>query len=343
MKCRLKGSIVPEKSLAGKVALVTGASRGIGLAIAQRLAALGSDVSLCARDAKRLEAGAAEIRKEGVRVCTIPADLTRAADISTLAQKTEQLLGPPDILINNAGLGRFMPIHDFSEADWDTSLDTNLKAVFLLTKAVVPAMIRRHSGHIVNVASLAGKNAFAGGSAYCASKWGLLGLTYCAAEDLRIHGIRVSAICPGSVATDFSPHGNKDITKMLQPEDVAHAVEMIVTQTPQSFVSEISIADSETLKIHCLTPCLHPYKSARIQSFELKRLEEQPTSGNDAYALQRLRRNRTSAQRVHQFRARFGFNFGAPGGADRVIGTHDRAVRCARSAAPPGGPWASGS
>jgi NAD(P)-dependent dehydrogenase (short-subunit alcohol dehydrogenase family) len=124
-------------------------------------------------------------------------------------------------------------------------LDTNLKAVFLLTKAVAPYMIRRGSGHIVNIASLAGKNAFAGGAIYCASKWGLLGLTQCAAEDLRPHGIRVSAVCPGSVDTEFSPHGKKDPRKMLQPDDIAHAVEMIVMQEPQSFISEILLRPTQ--------------------------------------------------------------------------------------------------
>ncbi len=107
--------------------------------------------------------------------------------------------------------------------DWDAVLDTNLKAVFLLSKAVAPGMIERRTGHIINIASLAGKNAFAGGGIYCASKWGLLGLTECMAEDLRQYGIRVSAICPGTVATDFSPHAGKDVRKMLQAEDIAHA------------------------------------------------------------------------------------------------------------------------
>jgi NAD(P)-dependent dehydrogenase (short-subunit alcohol dehydrogenase family) len=106
-------------------------------------------------------------------------------------------------------------------------------------------MISRRSGHIINIASLAGKNAFAGGGIYCASKWGLLGLTQCAAEDLRPYGIRVSAICPGSVATDFSPHSTKDPAKMLQPEDVAHAVEMILTQAPQSFISEVLLRPTQ--------------------------------------------------------------------------------------------------
>ena len=124
-------------------------------------------------------------------------------------------------------------------------MDTNLKSVFLLSRAVAPGMIARRGGHIVNIASLAGKNAFAGGGIYCASKWGLLGLTECMAEDLRPHGIRVSAVCPGSVATDFSPHANKDPRKMLQPEDVAHAVEMILTQAPQSFISEVLLRPTQ--------------------------------------------------------------------------------------------------
>jgi NADP-dependent 3-hydroxy acid dehydrogenase YdfG len=106
-------------------------------------------------------------------------------------------------------------------------------------------MIQRRGGHIINIASLAGKNSFAGGGIYCASKWGLLGLTQCMAEDLRPHGIRVSAICPGSVATDFSPHTGRDTSKMLQPEDVAHAVEAILTQAPQSFISEVLIRPAQ--------------------------------------------------------------------------------------------------
>ena len=227
------------KPLAAKVALITGASRGIGLAIARSLAAMGAKLSLCARDAEKLVGVASEFEREGIPVLAIPADLTRSDDIASLVQKTEQTIGPVEILINNAGVGYFAPVQEASEADWDAVLDTNLKAVFLLSKAVAPGMIRRRSGHIVNIASLAGKNAFAGGSIYCASKWGLLGLTECMAEDLRPHGIRVSAVCPGSVATDFSPHAGKDPAKMLQPEDVAHAVEAILTQAPQSFISEI--------------------------------------------------------------------------------------------------------
>ena len=235
----------PDKPLAGKVALITGANRGIGLAVAQRLGTLGASVCISARDANRLEAVAADMRKMGLNVAAIAADLMRPEDAAALVPKTEQALGPIEILVNNAGVGSFAPVQEATESNWDQMLDTNLKAVFLLTKAVAPGMIQRKSGHIVNIASLAGKNAFAGGAIYCASKWGLLGLTQCAAEDLRAHGIRVSAVCPGSVNTEFSPHGNKDLRKMLQPDDIAHAVAMIVTQAPQSFISEVLLRPTQ--------------------------------------------------------------------------------------------------
>jgi 3-oxoacyl-[acyl-carrier protein] reductase len=234
-----------DQPLDGRVALITGASRGIGLAIAQSLAAMGAKLGLCARDPKRLSSSAAEFERQGTSVVAVPADVSRSDDIAALVQKTEQLLGPIEILVNNAGIGYFGPTHEASEANWDAVLDTNLKSVFLLSRAVAPGMIARRSGHIVNIASLAGKNAFAGGGIYCASKWGLLGLTECIAEDLRPHGIRVSAVCPGSVATDFSPHGTKDSRKMLQPGDVAHAVAMILTQAPQSFISEVVLRPTQ--------------------------------------------------------------------------------------------------
>ncbi len=234
-----------KKHLDGVVALVTGASRGIGLAIAQTLGRMGAKVSLCARDTKRLEDVAALFERQGMRALAVPADVTRANEIASLVAKTEQSLGPIEILVNNAGIGYFGPTHEASEKNWDDVLDTNLKSVFLMSKAVAPGMILRRSGHIINIASLAGKNAFVGGGIYCASKWGLLGLTQCMAEDLRPNGIRVSAICPGTVDTEFSSHVGRDPRKMLQPEDVAHAVEMIVTQEPQSFISEILLRPTQ--------------------------------------------------------------------------------------------------
>ncbi len=234
-----------NKVLAGQRALVTGASRGIGFAIAEKLAALGADLAICARKRGPLDAAAARLREHGGKVEAFAADVSRAEDISKLAKETEAAIGPLDILVNNAGIGRSGTFQDLTEADWDSVLDTNLKSVFLLSGVIAKSMIQRRTGHIINIASLAGKNAFAGGGIYCASKWGLLGLTYCMAEDLRAFGIRVSAICPGSVATEFSPHVGKNESKMLHPADIAHAVVTIVTQAPQSFISEILLRPTQ--------------------------------------------------------------------------------------------------
>ena len=230
-----------EKPLAGGVALVTGGGRGIGKAIALRLAQLGAAVSICGRNEESLMSAAQELRALGVRVHAQTADVTRAGDIVPLVESTEKELGPITILVNNAGIGGFGPVHEKSEEEWDRVLNTNLKSVFLVSRAVVPAMIRRGGGDIINISSLAGKNTFAGGGIYCASKWGLQGLTGCMAEDLRGYGIRVSVICPGSVATEFSGSGPKDPKKVLTARDVAHAVGMVAVQGPQSFISEVHL------------------------------------------------------------------------------------------------------
>ncbi|MFZ0212592.1 MAG: SDR family NAD(P)-dependent oxidoreductase [Candidatus Acidiferrales bacterium] len=231
--------------LKGQHALVTGASRGIGLAIARRLGQMGARITLCGRTEKTLGEASARLQQEGIETFAFPANVASHDQVSALVDAAIAKFGGIDILVNNAGVGRFAPIHEFSDADWDTVLDTNLKGVFLASRAVIPGMISRGRGHIVNISSLAGKNSFPGGSIYCASKWGLLGLTYSMAEDLRAHGIRVAAVCPGSVATEFSPHANKDPRKMLQAEDVAHAVAMILTEAPQSFISEVLLRPTQ--------------------------------------------------------------------------------------------------
>ena len=227
--------------LQGLSALVTGGSRGIGRAIAVRLAKLGAKVAICGREQAALDETLAALHGIGGQAHAQIANVTRAEEISKLLADTEAAIGPLAILVNNAGIGLFGPVAEQSEADWDRVLDTNLKSVFLVSRAVAPGMMRRGRGDIVNISSLAGLNAFAGGGIYCASKWGLQGLTACMAEDLRGHGIRVSAVCPGSVATDFGAGRDKKKPNALQPEDVAHAVETIVTQAPGSFVSEIQI------------------------------------------------------------------------------------------------------
>ena len=230
-----------QKLLAGQVTLVTGASRGIGLAIARKLGTMGARLSICARDIDKLKEAATALRKDAIEVVATRTDVTRSEEIVALVAETQRTLGPIDILVNNAGIGIFGPFHEQSEVDWDRLMNTNLKSVFLMSRAVAPEMIRRKSGQIVNISSLAGKNTFPNGAIYCASKWGLQGLSGCMAEDLRAHGIRVSTICPGSVATEFSPHSGRDPGVLLQADDVAHAVAAVVTQAPGSFISDVEM------------------------------------------------------------------------------------------------------
>jgi 3-oxoacyl-[acyl-carrier protein] reductase len=228
-------------SLTGKVALVTGGSRGIGRAIALKLASLGADVAICGRDQGKLAETESALRGRGIRAIAIVADVTQSNDVSKLIERVEAVLGEIHLLINNAGMGLFGPVHEKTEQEWDRLMNTNLKSVFLVSRAVIPGMILRGGGDIINISSLAGKNVFPGGGIYCASKWGVQGLSGCMAEELREHGIRVSTVCPGSVATEFSGRGPKDAAKALKPEDVAHAVAMIATQGEQSFVSGVEL------------------------------------------------------------------------------------------------------
>jgi len=234
---------VSEQPLLGRVALVTGGSRGIGKAIVRKLAALGAAVSFCGLNEERLKNAAKAFESSGAKILALRTDVTKESEISALVASTEKQLGKISILINNAGIGGggFGAIQERTEAEWDHVMNTNLKSVFFVSRAVIPGMIARRGGDIINISSLAGKNTFAGGSIYCASKWGLQGLTGCMAEDLRAYGIRVSVICPGSVATEFVGRGPKDPSKVLTVEDVAHAVAMVAAQGPQSFISEVHL------------------------------------------------------------------------------------------------------
>jgi NAD(P)-dependent dehydrogenase (short-subunit alcohol dehydrogenase family) len=227
--------------LSGGVALVTGGSRGIGRAIAQRLAALGASVGICGRDRAALANSAEALGKTGVRVFSAIADVTRSADIANLIAENRSRSRAHHYSREQRRHGLFGPAHEKTEEEWDRVHNSNLKSVFLVSRAVVPSMIRRGAGDIINISSLAGKSTFANGGIYCASKWGVIGLSGCMAEDLRDHGIRVSVICPGSTTTEFSGRAPKDSSRALAPEDVAHAVETIVTQGPRSFISEVQV------------------------------------------------------------------------------------------------------
>jgi NAD(P)-dependent dehydrogenase (short-subunit alcohol dehydrogenase family) len=241
--------------LAGQVAVVTGAGRGIGRAIALTLAELGSHTVLCGRSREALEQTAAAIQSSGGQTAdrgaessVIECDVTDLHSVESLAERIERTFHRLDILVNNAGIGSAGgPLHQLPPDDWDRVLNTNLRGVYYCIRSLAPLMINSKApgGHIINISSLAGKNALPNGAAYAASKWGLNGLSYSVAEELRAHNIRVSVICPGSVHTEFSPHPGKNAEKMLQAADVAHAVAMIVTQAPQSFASEILLRPTQ--------------------------------------------------------------------------------------------------
>jgi 3-oxoacyl-[acyl-carrier protein] reductase len=232
--------------LTGQVAVVTGAGRGIGAAIARILAQLGATAVLCGRTQSTLDATARAILDAGGKTEVIPCDVTLLHQLEYAATRVDSTFGRADILVNNAGVAGFNDaLHNMLPEDWDRILNTNLRGVYFAIKAFAPLMIRNYQGHIINISSLAGKNALPNGAAYAASKWGLNGLTYSVAEELRVHNIRVSVICPGSTETELTPHAGKDPKKMLQPDDIAHAVAMLATQAPQSFVSEILLRPTQ--------------------------------------------------------------------------------------------------
>jgi 3-oxoacyl-[acyl-carrier protein] reductase len=232
--------------LSNQIALVTGAGRGIGAAIARKLASLGATVVLCGRTLQTLQATAAAIRSAGGQTRVEQCDVSDLASIRTVTASVEQTFRRLDILVNNAGVGAFSgPLHEMTPETWEKILNTNLRGVFYTIRGFAPMMIRAKSGHVINISSLAGKNPVPNGAAYAASKWGLNGLSYSVAEELRGYNIRVSVVCPGSVDTELSPHTGKDAGKMLKPEDVAHVVGMLVTQAPQSFASEVLLRPTQ--------------------------------------------------------------------------------------------------
>src|SRR5258706_5016155 len=189
-------------SVENQVAVVTGAGRGIGRAIAVELGKLGANVVLAARSRSELEETARII---GSKASVIPTDVRKKDELQRLFEQAASALGPVDILVNAAGLGIFGPVAGFKDEDFEILIETNLRGIFFTCRFVLPSMIERKRGHVINIASIAGKVGSANRAVYCASKFGVAGFAESLAEQVRQHGIRASLICPGSTDTALCP------------------------------------------------------------------------------------------------------------------------------------------
>jgi short-subunit dehydrogenase len=231
---------VPESApLAGQCAIVTGASKGIGRAVAMAIAAAGSDVVLAARNRADLEAVARQIEARGRVPLIVPTDVSDAKQVDAMAAKAIERFGRIDTLINNAGIGHFGPVDELPVEKFDEMVAINLRGPFLCTRAVVPAMKRQGNGAIVNVASVAGLVGNPNLSGYNATKFGLMGFTESTMLELRQSGIKVAVVCPGSVATDFA--SGKGGEWKLSADDVAHAIMAILLASPNALLSQIHL------------------------------------------------------------------------------------------------------
>ena len=217
-----------------KVAVVTGASRGIGRAIAKRLAA-SFDIVATARSERELQSLAREIESAGCRCTVMPLDVSDAA-------ATQRALADVDaeVLVNNAGVAMLKPMLELSLDEWHRMVNVNFNALFYVTRALLPKMVARGSGHIVNIGSLAGRNTFAGGTCYAATKHAVIGFTESLMLEVRQSGVRVSVIMPGSVATELIPPGT-DLSWMLTPEHVAESVAHVVDSPSRVLVSRVEL------------------------------------------------------------------------------------------------------
>ncbi len=227
--------------VAGQVALVTGATRGIGRSIAERLLEAGIEVIICARRQADVERAVGEMRSRG-RVCGKACDVGRYEDVAELFRFIKSEVGRLHVLVNNAGIGLFQPVDQLTPEGWRQVIETNLSGVFYCTREAVPLLKAQGRGFIINIGSLAGKNAMAGGAAYNASKFGLIGLTEACMLDLRHDNIRVSCVMPGSVATEFSGpgRGGSDSWK-IAPQDIAETVLHLLELPERTLASQVEI------------------------------------------------------------------------------------------------------
>jgi NAD(P)-dependent dehydrogenase (short-subunit alcohol dehydrogenase family) len=237
--------------IANSSAVVTGATRGIGLQIAAALLERGAKVTLCSRSGAEVEARVGKLNElyEG-RVYGVACDVSRPEEVSRLFDEAVSRFGGLDILINNAGVGSRSFVEGMSDDEWISTLGTNLSGVFYCSRAAIPLMKRAGGGYIINIGSLAGTHGFAGGAAYCATKFGLIGFSESLMQEVRHDHIRVSLVMPGSVNTGFGREGEQDrgTTWKLWPEDVAGVVAGLIEMDPRALSSRVELRPSEPKK-----------------------------------------------------------------------------------------------
>jgi len=239
-------------------AIVTGGSRGIGLAIARAILADGGRVMITARKQAAVDEAVRALAAGGTepdRIAGIAADVRDRSSVDLVMAETERRFGAFDTLVNNAGVGAFANVADMTDADWHRVLDTNLTGVFYCSRAAIPRLKKSGGGWIINVASLAGRNYFTGGAAYCASKAGLIAFTEALMQEVRFDNIRVTVVMPGSVDTEFSgpSHGGSrssrdehDTSWKLQPDHVAQGVVDLLHHPARSLPSRVEIRPAKT-------------------------------------------------------------------------------------------------
>jgi len=233
-----------------KIAIVTGGSRGIGRGVVEALLGDGWKVHFCGKNPDSLQEARSELAKSyGDAVDGKAVDVRSQEEVDAFVQKVLDQEGRIDVLVNNAGLGTFGAVDELTGEQWREVIETNLSGAFYFLHAVAPAMKRQGGGWIFNIASLAGKNPFAGGAAYNASKFGMIGLSEAAMLDLRPHGVRVAAILPGSVDTGFSHRRDRqDRSWMLQPADIAAMILHLLTYPAHALPSLVEMRPAKPPK-----------------------------------------------------------------------------------------------
>ncbi|MGH7460169.1 MAG: SDR family oxidoreductase [Longimicrobiales bacterium] len=237
--------------LRGKAAIVTGGTRGIGRAIAETLVAHGAQVAIAARNSADVERVARELShsaKQEAGALGVAADVGRYEDCRNLISRTVARFGRLDILVNNAGIGGLKPVTELTPDHWRAVIDTNLNSLFYCSHEAIPHLRSAGGGWIINMGSLAGKNAFPGGAAYNASKFGLIGFSEALMQEVRHDKIRVSYIMPGSVATDFDGLNPGSASWMIQTEDIAQIVLDLLSLPERTLVSRVEVRPSRPVK-----------------------------------------------------------------------------------------------